>query len=47
MINKIFAIIIPTANAYTGKAGQYSADTNYFYVCYADNLWSRILKTSW
>ena len=32
----------PASNTSTGKAGQISWDTNYFYVCTADDVWKRI-----
>lgn len=35
---------IPATSTSTGTAGQFAADANYLYVCYAANSWFRIAK---
>ena len=37
----------PAYSNSTGTAGQYAADANYAYICYATNSWIRIAKDSW
>lgn len=36
----------PATSTSAGKKGDFSADANYFYVCYADNSWIRVAKDS-
>lgn len=40
----IFRAAVPTASTSTGSKGDWSANANYLYVCYADNNWIRIPK---
>lgn len=37
---------VPATHAATGTPGQWSADANFLYVCYATNSWARIAWTS-
>jgi hypothetical protein len=37
----------PPTSTSTGKAGQVAYDSNYFYVCYANNTWTRYAKSAW
>lgn len=39
-----YTSIIPTGKVFAGKAGQYAVDAYSLYICYANNLWIRILK---
>ena len=38
---------VPTSATATGYKGDFSADANYMYVCYATNQWIRIAKSTW
>jgi hypothetical protein len=38
---------IPASSGSRGLKGQYSADVNALYVCYADNTWLKLAKSSW
>lgn len=48
MVNKlgIFRSTVPNATNATGFQGDFSADANYVYICYADNSWIRVPKDS-
>jgi hypothetical protein len=37
----------PTLSTSTGTPGQYSYDSNYFYICVAANTWRRVAVASW
>lgn len=37
----------PTTSTSVGERGDYSADTNYLYICISSNKWIRIAKTDW
>jgi hypothetical protein len=42
----IFRTTPPTTPTSTGAKGDWSADSSYLYICYADNAWIRVAKDS-
>lgn len=38
---------VPALSTSTGKVGDFSADENYLYICYATDSWIRIAKSAW
>jgi hypothetical protein len=46
-LNGIGYTTVPASATATGTAGQWSADTSYFYVCIATNTWKRIALSTW
>lgn len=49
MVNKlgVFRSTVPASATSSGFKGDFSADVNYLYICYADNNWIRIAKDTW
>ena len=40
-------VTAPTSSTSIGDVGNWSADANFLYICYAKNTWIRVAKSAW